>query len=229
MIKHVLNWITPITGVRMIYKIGIRQLTQESLRRYLRSFMSQEATSQVLDETWWEYETLKETVPLEKTFGANLMLRLSALCIAFHGALRKMGLTEESALKRTKEASRVIHHKMDKIPRRLVSLGLGDASTCLKREVGFLRRFPFSGPSYGIESVPVTEKGDIVAFNVLRCPVAEFFKARNLSQVCRETFCHYDFHVANTWNAVLERKGTLAEGADKCDFRWRRHHKHSRA
>jgi ubiquinone biosynthesis protein len=59
-----------------------------------------------------------------------------------------------------------------------------------------------------------------VAFDVRRCPVAEHFRAEGLSQLCVESWCNLDYAVAEKWGARLERTTTLAEGAERCDFRW---------
>jgi len=80
------------------------------------------------------------------------------------------------------------------------------------------RTFPFSSPSYlwkDVEAAPRT-----VAFNCLKCPVAEHFRAHDLSDVCVKTWCALDFPLARQWGATLERTGTIAGGAAACDFRW---------
>jgi ubiquinone biosynthesis protein len=61
---------------------------------------------------------------------------------------------------------------------------------------------------------------DVVAFDVRRCPVAEYFRAQGLSQVCVDAWCNLDLPLARKWGARLERTGTLAQGAERCDFRW---------
>jgi ubiquinone biosynthesis protein len=62
---------------------------------------------------------------------------------------------------------------------------------------------------------------EVVAFDVHRCPVADYFRREGRAPLCVPTFCDLDFPLARVWGAVLERTGTLAGGAPRCDFRWR--------
>ena len=41
----------------------------------------------------------------------------------------------------------------------------------------------------------------VVAFDCLRCPVAEYFASHNLSELCVKTFCNPDFPLAEQWGA----------------------------
>jgi len=81
------------------------------------------------------------------------------------------------------------------------------------------RSFPFGSPSY--EWRDVSSPDGAVAFDCVKCPVAEFFASQNASELCVQTFCRLDFPLAETWGGQLERSGTIASGAERCDFRWR--------
>lgn len=59
-----------------------------------------------------------------------------------------------------------------------------------------------------------------MAFEVHRCPVAEHFLKHDRSSVCVESFGNLDFPLARRWDATLERRLTIAGGAERCDFRW---------
>lgn len=81
------------------------------------------------------------------------------------------------------------------------------------------RFFPFNSPSYHWEEVQTDYS--MVGFNCTKCPVADYFKAHKLSSFCSNTWCALDFPLAQLWNSELERTGSIAEGFDKCDFRWK--------
>jgi ubiquinone biosynthesis protein len=80
------------------------------------------------------------------------------------------------------------------------------------------RKFPFSAPDYGWEDV--VSENDTVAFNCTRCQVAEYFKQHDLGEFCYETWCKLDFPLAAQWGSKLDRKASIAIGAEVCDFRW---------
>ncbi len=80
------------------------------------------------------------------------------------------------------------------------------------------RMFPFTSPDYGWEEI--SSDKNIIAFNCTRCHVAEYFKKFELGDVCYNTFCKLDFPLAEQWGGQLKRTGSIAGGAEKCDFRW---------
>ncbi len=80
------------------------------------------------------------------------------------------------------------------------------------------RTFPFSSPSYGWQNVKTPDT--VVGFNCVKCLVTEYFQSKGLSEFCTKTCCALDYPLAELWHAKLERTGSIASGADKCDFRW---------
>ncbi len=89
----------------------------------------------------------------------------------------------------------------------------------LKLATDAFRTFPFGSPAYLWQDVEAGE--GVVGFDCLRCPVAEYMASHNRSELCVQTFCNLDFPLAQQWGATLERTGTIASGAPRCDFRWR--------
>lgn len=57
--------------------------------------------------------------------------------------------------------------------------------------------------------------------DMLRCPVAEYLAAHGASDLAVASWCNLDFPLARMWGGELERHGTLAGGAEHCDFRFR--------
>lgn len=53
-----------------------------------------------------------------------------------------------------------------------------------------------------------------------RCPVAEFFKQQNATELRVQIWCALDYPLAVKWGGHLERKGSVALGKDHWDFRW---------
>jgi ubiquinone biosynthesis protein len=77
-------------------------------------------------------------------------------------------------------------------------------------------RFPFNGPGYGIQPIPL-EGG--TAFDVIRCPVAAYFREHGAADLCLASWCNLDFPLGEMTRQRLVRTKTLVEGADRCDFR----------
>jgi len=162
---------------------------------------------------------LTPSIPKQKNFGAALIVRGAALTIAFNRALLAHGFDRSTAEKVTTAATWKIYRVMGKIPWLLAGVVTRDAHRRLLLATRMFRRFPFGPPSYTWKDV-ASDPG-VVAFDYLRCPVAEFFKSQNEAGLCFATFCQLDFPLAAEWKAELVRTGSIAGGSERCDFRWR--------
>jgi L-2-amino-thiazoline-4-carboxylic acid hydrolase len=174
---------------------------------------------QILFEAMQRYRERRGDLPAEAGMGGRWMVRCAALTAELFRTLLAHGLTRKEAIERTSALTWLLYEKMALVP-GFVSKVLGrGAVDRVKRATGAFRRFPFGPPAYVMVDVPAGE--GVVAFDVQRCPVAELFKAQGLSDLCISSFCNLDFPLALKWGATLERRDTLAGGADRCDFRWR--------
>ena len=97
-------------------------------------------------------------------------------------------------------------------PGRKTSLAFAVASQG-DRPGGVSLSFPFNAPGYVIETVP-TESG--TAFDVVRCPVADYFRKQGAVDLCTASWCNLDYALAEM---KLARTKTLVRSADRCDFR----------
>lgn len=172
----------------------------------------------VLDRTFEDYEARSQDLPDEALLGPRLMVHLAALTAAFYRALLGAGLPAAEARSQTGRVTAAIYEKMGEVPWALSRLSGEEPRARLKSATDLFRRFPFSAPGYEMVDVPSAE--DVVAFDVRRCPVASYLRAEGLGELCVDTWCSLDFALAQQWGSRLERTETLAEGAERCDFRW---------
>jgi hypothetical protein len=77
-------------------------------------------------------------------------------------------------------------------------------------------RFPFNAPGYLIKRA-AGDRG--LVFDVVRCPVASYFRKRDAADLCVASWCNLDYALAELTNETLVRTKTLAGGDDRCDFR----------
>jgi len=77
--------------------------------------------------------------------------------------------------------------------------------------------FPFNPPGYRALYVPT--KGGL-GFNVIRCPVAEYFHTHGSEDLAVSTWCMLDYPLAEMIDMKLVRTQMLAAGDPQCDFRW---------
>ena len=88
----------------------------------------------------------------------------------------------------------------------------------MRMSVDMFLRYPFNRPGYRYRDI-AEPRGR--ALDMLRCPVADYLAANGAADLCVGTWCNLDYPLARMWGGELERHGTLAGGAKRCDFRFR--------
>lgn len=165
------------------------------------------------------YQNLKAEVPEMPTPGGAVVVNLAAMSEAFYQELKVRVWDKEVVTKIFYEIAWNIYTKMGKLTWKLAGLTTQNDYKRLSNATNIFRKFPFNSPSYQWKDLPGEE--DTVAFDCLKCPVAEYFKSKNLSEFCAATWCALDYPLAEMWNSTLERTGSIAGGAPTCDFRWK--------
>lgn len=188
------------------------------MRKELSPLYDAKTIKQILSGYWKRYQRLKPEVALMPTLGGSVMVHLAAMSTAFYQELTANGQSEESATQLFYDIAWKIYVKMGKLSWWLAGWGHRSIDNRLLQTTKLFRAFPFNSPSY--EWKDVQTANNVVGFDCVRCPVAEFFKSKGLSKFCTKTWCSLDYPLAELWHAKLERTGSIAGGAGKCDFRW---------
>lgn len=196
----------------------LRVVAAFAIKRSLRRTFSRVEIREIVSETGLEFDRQCQTSSPAKGLGGKLMERTAVLTVALYRVLLRHGLDAGRARATTARTTWVVYEKMALVPQAL-SFWKQDPKERLAQSIRIFRRFPFGPPDYDMVDVPAPS--DMVAFDVRRCPVAEYFSAHGLSELCQESFCDLDYPLAERWGSTLERGGTLAGGASRCDFRWR--------
>jgi ubiquinone biosynthesis protein len=173
----------------------------------------------ILDQIWTGAAERWATLSRQSTLGAAITVRLAAVTAAAYETLAARHTPAEDATQIVYDIAWAIYQRMGRAAWIASGALSTDTPERLRLATIAFRIFPFSAPSY--EWQPVPSPTGVVSFDCLRCPVAEYFKEQDLSELCVRTWCALDFPLAaNVWNARLERAGSIAGGASRCDFRW---------
>lgn len=192
--------------------------TNKSAKEELEVLFDQIEVKNILHKYWIRYQILKQDVPTIPTLGGSLMVHLAAMSTAFYRELRERGLSENNATQTFFNIAWKVYKKMGTFTWHIAGIYSRNDHKRLLYATKLFRKFPFNSPSYQWEDIP--SKNNIVGFNCIKCPVAEYFKSQGLSKFCASTWCALDYPLAELWNARLERNGSIAGGAPICDFRW---------
>lgn len=196
----------------------LKPLLAPAARTALRERHSAGEIASVLDDAFADYGRQRFLLPRERQAGARLMVHFAALTAGVYRALRARDLSENDARRLTADMTWRVYKKMAAVPWVIARGTRATPFGRLEKATRVFRTFPFRAPSYDMVDVPADE--GVVAFDVRRCPVAEYFHAQELSELCVEAWCNLDIPLAKRWGGHLERSGTLAQGAERCDFRW---------
>jgi len=195
-----------------------RPWINRSIEKHLGGSYSADAIGQLIWNGWWSYNQLRKDVSRESTAGARIMVELAVVSEAFYLELLKHENSKENAIDQFNLIAWDIYERMGRLAWWITGFGSKNEFDHLRKSIMAFRSFPFGSPSYLWKDLPA-EKGT-VAFNCERCPVANYFKEKDLADFGFSTWCKYDYRMAELWGGKLELTNTIAGGAEVCDFKW---------
>ena len=203
---------------KFIY-FNIHQTAKVALEQILTGKIDKNKLDNLPGIVWRELDIRSTTLKKEGTFGANVMLRLSLLTLIIYEQLLEASLNKQEAIKLTSAINWMVYEKLTNRFWVLTRPFSRKPITRVKIAMGFfINYFPYKSPGYEMEILD-TEKS-IVAFDVKKCPAANFFKKHNLNDLCIEAWCNLDFLLAEKWNVRLKRDKTLANENNCCNFKF---------
>ena len=190
----------------------------KAAKNVLAAHFSNKEVQDILHGYWQRYIQLKPELPQMPTMGGSLMLHLSAMSTGFYQELTIRKKDEETTTQLFYDIAWKVYQKMGRFSWWKAGIGNRTGYGRLLKATKLFRAFPFNSPSYQWIDRPTT--ANVVGFDCVKCPVAEYFETKGLSKFCAATWCALDYPLAEMWNAKLERTGSIAGGAKVCDFRW---------
>ena len=177
----------------------------------------------LLKTAWANYAERVGKLPAEPTVGSRMNLRLACFTMSFFDALLATDTDREYAIELVADAAWKVYRVWSTIslglayltPGRTTALAFAVAKHGAHQSDVSLR-FPFNAPGYLIKTVPV-DSG--TAFDVVRCPIADYFRGQGAIDLCSASWCNLDYALAELTHEKLVRTKTLVRGDGRCDFR----------
>jgi hypothetical protein len=216
------------TLVKLAYKPIVRWAAYRILQgRYLdreqtnKGRFTRTEVNRIIDKTWHNFDELVPVAHVEryKNLGNRQNVLLGVLTHALYRALLEAGLEKDYATELVSDLIWVIYEKWIVFPRATARLSKRDPQKQMDKMLRIFLRFPFSPPGYVSEVLP--EK-DVLALDIYRCPVHDYFKEQGELEFMLNSWCRQDFALAKimTEGGSYERPHTLAAGDKVCDMRW---------
>lgn len=177
----------------------------------------------LLKTAWGDYAERVVKLPPEPTVGSRMNVRLACFTMSFFNALLGSGTERAYAIELVADAVWRVYRLWSSIALGLARVTPGK-TTSLAFAVTNPRdphgrvslSFPFNAPGYLIEPVLVDHG---TAFDVVRCPIADYFRGEVAIDLCSASWCNLDYALAELTHEKLFRTKTLVRGDDRCDFR----------
>jgi hypothetical protein len=177
----------------------------------------------LLKAAWLRYSKDVGKLPPEPTVGSRMNVRLACFTMSFFNSLVAINTDRGYAIELVADAAWKVYRLWSTIALGLAFLTPGK-TTSLAFAVGnrddhqgkVSLRFPFNAPGYLIEPV-AAQNG--TAFDVVRCPIADYFRKQGEVDLCSASWCNLDYALAELTHEKLVRTKTLVRGDDRCDFR----------
>ncbi len=178
---------------------------------------------QLLNAAWHAYDQAAASLPDQPTIGSTMNVHLACFTLSVFNTFLAIGTEREYAIELVADATWSIYEvwaRLGSLAARLApwkSTALAFAATRKGDRKGTASlNFPFNAPGYLIEPVAATQG---TAFDVVRCPVAGYFREHGAADVCVASWCNLDYALGEMTNGKLIRTKTLVQGNDRCDFR----------
>jgi len=212
----------------LFFRIVFKPLTHRVARRALvgrhwsrrpedRRFTHAEVKD-LVEDAWGIFARLEPRLAAQPTRGSRLNVKLACLTLAFFRAFLKSGIERTYAIEIIAELNWVFYAKWGALARFLGGRGVTTHFGDLKPGEVVPLLFPFNPPGYIARWIG----GDgEIGYDVVRCPVAEYFRAHDAADLCVSSWCNLDFPLGEMLGWKLKREKTLVLGDDRCSFRWK--------
>ena len=200
---------------------GFDKYRRKYSRKVLVSYCGDDLTNTIIKETRQEYEALIPHLPYiggkKNTLTTNLIQ--CAWGLALYRVLKTHGKTAEEAAKSIYEMTETQLRSYPRFLLRLMGRWMFAQFRLRKQAAQSQKR------QYPEDWVWTFIKGDGKEFDFgmdfTECAICKFFHAQGADEFT-PFLCSLDFSMSKAFGTGLVRTMTLAEGAEKCDFRYKR-------
>ena len=152
------------------------------------------------------------------TSSVNLMMRHMEWGGALYRAVQEHGMSQAEAGSMVESIVADIYQPVPATMFRLSRLRSSDHATRVEwLLLRVITRHFFTAPFIH----RYLDVEDAVAYDVTRCPFADYFEEQGIPELTPHAACNADYRAADEFGAFLIRTQTIADGAGHCDFRWK--------
>lgn len=182
---------------------------------WLESHFTAAELDALLKDVWADYLSKAGSIPQQANLGNAIMMHFSALSLSTVTQLCQQGIDRREAVQMVAQVTQHITYRWAKRGKVLLSPLFPDRLNRLHAGMQVVMHTLFSRPGY---QFAVERFEDGFRLNVYQCPVAEWMTQQGIPALCVQAYCGVDPGVVARMDGKLTRTGTLAMGAERCDF-----------
>ncbi len=203
---------------RLIFLL-IRKPVKIAMHTILADRLSSEAISVLYQDMWANYKIGVADLEKQETLGSTLMVRLSLLTLTVFEQLLARDFPHDEAIQLTARMIWIVYEKItDKFWVFTRIFSRKPMKRVRKVMNFFIKFFPYQSPGYEMEIVRADDAE--YAFNVHKCPAANYFRKHGRGDLCVASWCDLDYPLADKWGVALKRDKMLAKGDMLCNFQF---------
>lgn len=195
-------------------------LPRTAFRRAANKHLATSIPANARQKVWQKAVRLQSELSTTRprhSLGVNIFLRYMEWDNALYRALQEHGMPQEQASQLIEEINWEVFGAGTMASFTLSRLRSKQLQTRIQWVLDLMFFALFTKPFRKV-SVP-SDNG--IAFDVVCCPVADYFRQQGIPELTRYAACNLDHRMAQTWGVKLERTQTIAQGDTRCDFRYR--------
>lgn len=188
-----------------------------AFRQALGQELGADRSAALWDAVRDQQAALRGRRPRVRSPGLALLLRYLEWDCALYRVLRREGRSEAEAGARIEAINWAILGPPIALAHALSRLRSGRRARRVAWLLDALFAVVFTAPFRRRQVTP----HDGLTFDVLACPLADYFRQQGVPELTRYAACRLDYRMADAWGMQLHRAQTLADGGALCDFRFR--------
>lgn len=197
---------------RFLFSRYVRRVVRDC---WLESHFSADELDALLQQVWTDYLNEAASIPHQTNLGNALMMQFAGLTLSAYRVLLAQGIAKAKAIMMVSAVTKHLTYTWTKRGKVLLTPFFPKQLKRLHAGAQFIMHTLFSRPGY---QFTVERFADRFALTVTQCPVAAMMKAKGVPELCTHAWCGVDPGVVEILDGKLTRTGTLAMGAERCDF-----------
>lgn len=200
-------------------------LFTKATRDTLNGRFSRGQKEALLTDLWLRYDELSPDLPDGISTTGNILMETSGAGLALFRALVSHEVEEDEARQLVADViwsfiggGSALRRALLRLQYKLSRVVSRDPAKRLDWCLAPLWRFIFTMPPWDKRDLP-SDNG-VLALDVVRCPLADYFRSVGEQELGAAAFCAADNKLAEIWGFELKRSGLLVKGAPYCDFRF---------